>query len=306
MVTEQLTGDPTVRASRAFLERLMGDYHPRNFAVRFWDGATWEAEPGQETRFTLVLQHPGALRQMFWPPDGVAFAEAYVYNDFDVEGDIYAFFRFVQHLIRRKWTVWGRLRQGMQLFSLPSVRRPRSGGHAPVQLKGRKHSLERDRQVIGYHYDLSNDFFGLWLDRNLLYTCAYFATPDDDLETAQDRKMDYVCRKLRLKAGERLLDIGCGWGALIQHAAQHYGVEALGVTLSRRQVELANERIRKAGLEGRCRVEYRDYREMEGAETYDKIACVGMLEHLGQSMMPIFFQGAWRLCAPAASSSTTA
>ena len=140
----------------------------------------------------------------------------------------------------------------------------------------------------------------------MLYTCAYFLTSDDDLETAQERKMDYVCRKLRLRPGERLLDIGCGWGALVEYAAKNCGLEALGITLSQKQVELANERIAKAGLADRCRVEYRDYREMDGTETYDKLACIGMLEHLGESTMPTFFEGGGGCCVRAASSSTTA
>jgi cyclopropane-fatty-acyl-phospholipid synthase len=298
MVTQQATTDAAVQTSQKFLQSLAAGYHPRDFAVRFWDGSTWEPEAGQSAQFSIVLQHPGALRKMFWPPDGTAFAEAYAYDDFDIEGDIYAFFRFIAYLIAQKRTLWEKLRRGMALLSLPSQGRPRDHGHQPIQLKGAKHSLERDRQVIGYHYDLSNDFFSLWLDKDLLYTCAYFLNPDEELETAQTRKMDYICRKLRLRPGERLLDIGCGWGAFIQHAAQHYGVEAIGVTLSQRQVELANERIRKAGLADRCRVEYRDYREINDPKGFDKIACIGMLEHLGESMMPIFFQGAWNLLRP--------
>ena len=287
-----------MQTSQAYLRDLASAYHPRDFAVRCWDGSAWEADPGQPTNFTLVLQHPGALRKMFGLPDGAAFAEAYAYDDFDIEGAIYALFRLVAHLIAQKRTVWNQVRRAMMLLRLPKQGRPRDHGQQPVQLNGPKHSLERDRQAVGYHYDLSNDFVGLWLDSRMLYTCVYFLTPDDDLETAQEREMDYVCRKLRLRPGERLLDIGCGWGALVEHAAKHYGVEALGITLSRKQVELANERIAEAGMADRCRVEYRDYREMNGTETYDKLSCIGMLEHLGESMMPTFFEGAWRLLRP--------
>ena len=297
MATDQLTSDPAVQTSRDMLTILASGYSPRDFAVRFWDGSRLEPEAGQEALFTLALKHPGAMKKMLWPPDGVAFAEAYVYDDYDIEGDILAFFRFTQFLIKKKPGLGEMLKLGVRLLRLPSVKRERAG-HQPVKLEGRKHSLERDKQAVGYHYDLSNEFFGLWLDENLLYTCAYFADVGETLEAAQERKLDYICRKLRLKAGERFLDIGCGWGGLVIHAAKHYGVEAVGVTLSQRQVESSNERIKRAGLEGRCRVEYRDYREISDAQGFDKMASVGMLEHLGESMMPVFFREAYRLLKP--------
>ena len=297
MATDQLTSDPAVRTSRDMMTLLATGYAPRDFAVRFWDGSRLEPDPGNVALFTLVLNHPGALKKMLWPPDGVAFAEAYVYGDFDIEGDIFAFFRFTQFLIKKKpgirelWNVF------TGLLRLPSVNRERTG-HQPVKLTGRKHSLERDKQAVGYHYNLSNEFFGLWLDENMVYTCAYFADAAESIDAAQTRKLDYVCRKLRLKPGERLLDIGCGWGALVIHAVKHYGVEALGVTLSQRQVDLSNERIERAGLKGKCRAEYRDYREIDEAGGFDKIASIGMLEHLGESQMPTYFRAAHRLLKP--------
>jgi cyclopropane-fatty-acyl-phospholipid synthase len=162
-------------------------------------------------------------------------------------------------------------------------------------VSGELHSLERDRQAVTYHYNVSNDFYALWLDQRMVYTCAYFAAPDEDLDTAQERKLDYLCRKLRLRRGERFLDIGCGWGGLVMHAAQHYGAEALGVTLSQPQAELAREGIRRAGLADRCRVEVRDYRELDSPGGYDKIASVGMFEHVGEAQLPTYFQQAWRL-----------
>jgi cyclopropane-fatty-acyl-phospholipid synthase len=297
MATDQLTSDPAVRTSRDMMALMVAGYSPCDFAVRFWDGSRLEPEPGQEALFTLALNHPGALKKMLWPPDGVAFAEAYVYGDFDIEGDIFAFFRFTQFLIHKKPGLRDLVKIVWNLLRMPSVKRARTG-HQPVKLQGRKHSLERDKQAVGYHYDLSNEFFGLWLDKELLYTCAYFANAEESIDTAQARKLDYVCRKLRLQPGERLLDIGCGWGSLVMHAARHYGVEALGVTLSRRQAELAGDRIKEAGLEGRCRVEYRDYREISDERGFDKMASIGMLEHLGESMMRTYFREAYRLLKP--------
>src|SRR5207245_2394626 len=148
---------------------------------------------------------------------------------------------------------------------LPAGNHKRVGRQA-ARLSGSRHSRARDRQAISYHYDVSNDFYQLWLDSRMVYSCAYFAAPEDDLETAQQRKLDYICRKLRLRPGQRLLDIGCGWGGLILHAARHYNVEAVGITLSQQQLELARRRIHEAGLQDRCRVEFQDYRDVADRE----------------------------------------
>src|SRR6266702_6904203 len=231
------TVDTSVETSLSLLEELLGSYHPRNFAVRLWDGTTWEAESGQPTRFTLVLQHPGALRKMFLPPNELTLGEAYIYNDFDIEGDIEAVFPLAEQFTGNRWGKMEQVRFGKRLLSLPNIGQPRPGD-AAAKLSGARHSKERDRQAVTYHYNRSNDFYALWLDSRMIYSCAYFATPDDDLDTAQEQKLEYICRKLRLHPGERLLDIGCGWGGLVIYAAQHYGVEAYGLTLSEPQAEL--------------------------------------------------------------------
>jgi cyclopropane-fatty-acyl-phospholipid synthase len=132
----------------------------------------------------------------------------------------------------------------------------------------------------------------------MVYTCAYFATPDDSIDAAQEQKLDHVCRKLRLRPGDRLLDMGCGWGALALHAARNYGANVLGVTLSQPQVELANQRIRQAGLGDRCRVECLDYRHLPAGQRFDKISAIGMLEHVGEANLLAYFQQAWRLLEP--------
>src|SRR5262245_26980394 len=226
---------PEVRASLTFLQQLFTGYRPHDFVVRFWDGTVWNPEPGQPTRFTLVLQHPGAVRKMFWPPNQSALPEAYVYDDFDIEGDIHAFFPLLNALKEQRWSLGQRVRLGWRLlFGLPKGERARTGRQA-AELSGAQHSRDRDGQAVRYHYDVSNEFYRLWLDRNMVYSCAYFSTPNDALEAAQERKLDYLCRKLRLRPGERLLDIGCGWGGLVLHAARHYGVEAVGITLSQAQ-----------------------------------------------------------------------
>jgi cyclopropane-fatty-acyl-phospholipid synthase len=165
-------------------------------------------------------------------------------------------------------------------------------------LRGRKHSLRRDQQAVTYHYDVSNDFYALWLDRRMVYSCAYFHAAGDDLDTAQEHKLEYLCRKLRLRPGQRLLDIGCGWGGLVMHAAEQYGVDATGITLSRPQAELANRRIAAANLADRCRVGVRDYRQVAEPEGYDALVSVGMFEHVGAALLPSYFAEAWQLLKP--------
>ncbi len=288
--------DRLVRGSAVFLESLLAGSTVAGFAARFWDGSVRHMGGKGGERFTLVLNHPGALRRMFWPPNQLTLGEAFIYGDFDIEGDIVAAFDLADRLFDLHWGVWERLRHGRFLLSLPLQTRDDTSRGA--RLHGRPHSRRRDGEAVSFHYNTSNDFFRLWLDERLVYSCAVFADPGGPLDVAQERKLDYVCRKLRLQPGERLLDIGCGWGSLILHAAEHYGVEALGITVSSQQAELATERIAAAGLADRCRVELRDYRELEGEGRFDKLASVGMIEHVGRGKLEAYFRQAWRLLRP--------
>ena len=149
---------------------------------------------------------------------------------------------------------------------------------------GRRHSITRDRDAVRHHYDVSNAFYRMVLGPTLVYSCAYFATPDEDLDAAQTRKLELICRKLRLQPGDRLLDVGCGWGSLVLHAAREHGVRAVGVTLSEPRPSLARERIRAAGMEDRCEIRVADYREVDDGP-YDKVASVGMYEHVGRTQL---------------------
>ncbi len=291
------TTDQAVQTTLSLLQDVFNTSPVRNVAVRLWDGTTWQPEPAEPTRCTLVLQHPGALRKMFVPPSDLNLGEAYIYNDFDIEGDILAVFPLIEPFISGQWGKMEQLRFGKRLLSLPKTGQPRPTTVA-AKVHGVLHSKERDRQAVTYHYDRSNDFFALWLDRRMVYTCAYFGTPDDSIDTAQERKLEYICRKLRLRPGERLLDIGCGWGGLLIYAAQHYGVEADGITLSSQQAKLARERIKEAGLENRCRVDLCDYREVNKPQGYDKLVSIGMFEHVGDALLPTYFKQAWELLRP--------
>ncbi len=301
------TTDQAVQTTLSFVQDVLSASPQTNVTVRLWNGTVWkptfsppsdEAQPDRPQKsFTLVLQHPGALRRMFLPPSELNLGEAYIYNDFDIEGDIEAVFPFADHFINGRWGKLEQVRYGKRLLSLPKFGQP-SPHDSAAKLHGTRHSKERDRQAVTYHYDRSNDFYALWLDRRMIYSCAYFATPDDTLDTAQERKLDYICRKLRLRPGERLLDIGCGWGGLVIYAAQHYGVEAHGITLSQPQAELAQQHIREAGLAECCRVEVRDYRDVTEVQSYDKLVSVGMFEHVGESLLPTYFKQAWQLLRP--------
>jgi len=282
----------------AFIQNLLKDYHPRNFTVRLWDGTEWPAE-SETSDFTLALNHPASVRRMLSDPTSdLAIGEAYIYNDFDIIGNIEAVFPVADYLSHQDWSLSNRIKLGWELLHLPGKREIDSDGRKAAEVSGKAHSIERDRQAVTYHYNVSNDFYRLWLDRNMVYSCAYFSSPEEDLDTAQERKLDYICRKLRLRPGEKLLDIGCGWGGLIIHAAKHYGVKALGITLSEPQAEFANHRIQEEGLGNLCSVEVRDYREVAGEESFDKLVSVGMFEHVGEALLPTYFQQAWKLLRP--------
>jgi cyclopropane-fatty-acyl-phospholipid synthase len=151
---------------------------------------------------------------------------------------------------------------------------------------------------VSFHYDVSNDFFRLWLDRRMLYSCAYFEDEHDDIDTAQTAKVRHICRKLRLRPGQRLLDIGCGWGGLALYAAQQHGVHVTGITLSKAQAQLARERAAAAGLQDRVAIELRDYRDLGDAENYDAIVSVGMSEHVGADQLAGYFRTVAPLLKP--------
>jgi cyclopropane-fatty-acyl-phospholipid synthase len=291
--------------SRAIVRELFGQADRRPFDVQYWDGSVDRGRG--EADFALAIRRPGALRRMLLPPSEVSIVEAFIANDVDVVGEIERAVTLgdaINRQIRSPATVRRLLGH---LVALPRHDDATNGNGAAggarraadvVEHAGARHDRARDRSAIQFHYDVGNEFYQLWLDPRMVYSCAYFATPEMSLEEAQLAKLDLVCRKLRLRAGERMLDVGCGWGALIIHAARHYGVDALGITLSESQAALARRRIADAGLRDRCRVELRDYRELGDTPPFDKIASVGMVEHVGVENLPVYFAALHRALAP--------
>jgi cyclopropane-fatty-acyl-phospholipid synthase len=283
----------------AILDELFRGYSPRDFAVRLWDGTETEPDPGNIVRFTLVVAHPGALRAAVSGSQSleIGLSQAYLSRALDIEGDLEAIFPLVHYLLEeRRLTRRDRLRLARRVRTLP--RPSRNGSPAPVKLGGSRLSLGRARKAISYHYDLPAEFYALFLDRRMTYSCAYYASEDEDLDTAQERKLDYVCRKLRLQPGERLLDIGCGWGSLILYATEHYGVEAVGITLSDVQASTVRERAAATGLADRIRVHVIDYRELDEDESFDKVASVGMVEHVAEPGLVDYFERIHRFLRP--------
>jgi cyclopropane-fatty-acyl-phospholipid synthase len=290
-----LPSEISAAKAMALAQELLCDYHPRDFAVELWDGTRWDPEPGSFCRFTWHINNPGSLRATLGSERQAALGEAYVCEDFDVSGDILAIFPIAEYLAEKHFTAADRLRLASLLLSLPGKSHEFD---LSAKIGGRLHSKTRDRQAVRFHYDISNEFYRLWLDSEMVYSCAYFATPDDTLDKAQRQKLDYICRKLRLQSDEHLLDIGCGWGGLIMHAAREYGVKAIGITLSEPQRAVAQKRAAEAGLESVCQVRLLDYRDAAQLGQFDKLVSVGMIEHVGEDKLPEYFEKAFESLAP--------
>lgn len=261
-------------------------------AVRFWDGT--ELDNAGAAPFRLLVNEPAALRAAFRPPVDLNAGRAFAAGLLDIEGDVEA---AVDALMQRMRTAGAMqmMRLALLLRKLPKPSLPRL---REARLHGKRHTIARDREAIGFHYDQPVAFYRAFLDPLMVYSCAYFDDGVTGLADAQLAKIDYTLHKLRLRPGERLLDIGCGWGALVVRAAQAFGAKVTGVTLSQKQFEEGQRRIAEAGLQDSASIELRDYRELQ-ADSFDKIVSVGMFEHVGRSRMADYFGTAFRLLQPA-------
>jgi cyclopropane-fatty-acyl-phospholipid synthase len=289
------------RRLTALAEQALGTRVP--VRVRAWDGS----EAGPPEAPVLVVRSRRALRRLLWRPGELGLARAWVAGELDVEGDLY------EALDRLAGLAWERddarrrtellrdpetYRLGRELLALAGPGLPPPPPPEEVRRRsGVLHSQRRDRAAISHHYDVGNDFYELVLGPSMVYSCAYWRSSDGTLEDAQQAKLDLICRKLDLKPGQRLLDVGCGWGSLVLHAAEHYGVHATGVTISAEQAAYGRKRVADAGLTDRVDIRVQDYRAVSDGP-YDAIASVGMAEHVGRERYREYAGGLYALLRP--------
>jgi len=279
---------PGTFAARTLMERLFAGVRA-SVAVRLADGTPLYVPSGAANTI-VVIRHPGVIRSLLTRTSDLASGESLVRGEIDVLGDAesaFAAFDEIAHV--RSAADWAAILAAAAGLPAPPAPQVQERSRGRARLRGRLHSLDRDRAAIAYHYDVSNEFYALWLDRDLTYSCAYFHDASETLDEAQRNKYEHICRKLRLVPGERLLDIGCGWGGLVRYAAREHGANAVGITLSEKQAEYAGARIAAEGLAERCRIELVDYREMASLGAFDKAVSVGMVEHVGDAFLPVYF-----------------
>lgn len=266
--------------------------------IRAWDGS----EAGPSDGPVLIIRSRRALRRLLWAPGELGLARAYVTGDIDVDGDLADGFRRAWSLARatpgKRITLRGKAEAAAVAARLgvigPPPRRPQS----EARLTGRLHTRLRDRAAIAHHYDLSNDFYRLLLDDHMAYSSAYYTEPGQSLHDAQTAKLDLICTKLGLRQGMRLLDVGCGWGSLILHAASRYGARVTGVTLSNEQRDYVQAKVDERGLSDQVEVLLRDYREITALESYDAVSSIEMGEHVGEDQYPTYAAIMYRAVKP--------
>ncbi|MGH2915237.1 MAG: class I SAM-dependent methyltransferase [Solirubrobacteraceae bacterium] len=266
----------------------------RPFSIHFWDGTVVEATQPDAPTFSFL--GPEALAHVVRAPGELGLGRAFVLGLVDAD-DIERALRVVDGYQPPKLSIGQIVRLGAAVIRACGLVAPPRPPAVELRLKGDRHTIRRDRQAVSYHYDAGNDFFALFLDPTMTYSCAYWRGGATTLEEAQRAKLDLVCRKLDLQPDERVLDVGCGWGSFAIHAASNYGVRVLGVTLSREQVVLARERVLDAGLQDRIEIREADYREL-GDEHFDAISSIGMVEHVGGERIGLYMDTLRDLLVP--------
>ena len=252
--------------------------------MAFWDGTALPATNGSGPRFTL--RSPAALAHVLRAPGQLGMGRAYVAGELEVD-DVEEALTLLDTWSPPTLDRSARVRLALAAARACGLRRPPPRPAAELRPSGRRHSRERDARAVRHHYDVSNEFFALFLDESMTYSCAIFSGGATTLEAAQDSKLELVCRKLELGSGDRVLDVGCGWGSFPIHAARRHGAEVVGITLSEPQAKLARERARAQGVDDRVEIRVADYRELAG-ETFDAIASIGMVEHVGASRIDLY------------------
>jgi cyclopropane-fatty-acyl-phospholipid synthase len=288
-------------SAKYILHRLFHDFEG-GIRFRLWDGTLLELGRGNP-KMGLTFHSPAAFRGMALTRDPMRLAEFYLHGDVDIDGDVYSAINIRHHLEALHLTLTEKIRLGLKALTIRAERAAPAEDRAARWSKAvgrgsQSFSKDYNSDAVSFHYDVSDEFYRLWLDERMVYSCAYYENADETLEQAQQAKLDHICRKLRLQAGEKLLDIGCGWGALLCWAAEHYGVQAHGITLSHNQHAHVQELVRSKGLQDRVTAELMDYRDLPGDAQYDKLVSVGMFEHVGLKNLPTYFRTAMRLLKP--------
>jgi len=273
----------------------------RPFSIVFWDGTRLASNDGGAASTngrtpTFSLRSPGALAHALRAPGQLGIGRAYVAGELEVD-DLDAALEVVDAWKAPPLDHRARLRLAVAAARACGLRRPPSRPQGELLPRGRRHSRDRDARAVRHHYDVSNDFFSLFLDDSMTYSCGIFSRGAMTLEEAQEAKLELVCRKLDLRPGERVLDVGCGWGSFALHAAGRHDVEVVGITLSEPQARAARERAREAGLGDRIDIRVADYRDLSG-ERFDAIASIGMVEHVGASRIDVYARRLGALLAP--------
>ena len=266
----------------------------RPFGVRFWDGT--EVPATEPDAPTLTLLTPRALAHALRAPGELGLGRAYVAGMLEVD-DMEAALRMVDEFEPPDLSIGQQLTLALAVVRACGVVMPPPVPETELRLRGQRHTISRDRRAVRHHYDVGNEFFALFLDRSMTYSCAYWRGGAQTLEEAQEAKLELVCKKLGLREGERVLDVGCGWGSFVIHAASRHGVNAVGITLSEHQAQLARERAREAGVADRVEFRIADYREVSD-RPFDAIASIGMVEHVGEEQIDAYARRLHRLLEP--------
>ncbi len=277
----------------ALREELRTALPERPFTIEFWDGATLEStEPGP----TIAVRSPRAVAYLLSAPGELGLGRAYVTGELDVD-DLDALVGLINTWHAPELDTRQRARLAVAAVRAAGVQRPPVPPASEIRPKGLRHGLRRDASAIQHHYDVSNEFYAQLLDDSMTYSCAYFTRPDETLEQAQWNKRELICNKLGVKAGDRLLDVGCGWGGFVVHAAKEHGVRAVGITLSPEQARGARERAERAGVSDLVEIRVMDYRELRD-EPFDAIASIGMVEHVGEERIDEYARQLAKLLRP--------
>ncbi|HWL40987.1 MAG TPA: class I SAM-dependent methyltransferase [Gemmatimonadaceae bacterium] len=293
--------DPAIARTVDVLDLAFGPPSQRNYDIRLWDGTLQRGGLTPAADFSMVFQRRGALRRMLIRPSELSIVEALISGDVEIEGNMESAMGLSDTIGRNVQSGGGLAKLIPRVVVLPKDdEAPRI--EESRYRRGLRLITTRKRKAaeseIRFHYDVGNEFYALWLDPRMLYSCGYYKKATDDLATAQLNKLDHICRKLRLQPGDRYLDIGCGWGGLVMHAVENYGVLGRGITLSAAQAEWAQKRIAEKGIGDRCTVEVMDFRDLPADARFEKMSSVGVTEHIPEDQQVDHFRRVFAALEP--------